>query len=281
MQKKLKRGLADLSNFFSSSGLAANPAPVGKQHVSIPVKPKARLFSIEPPEIEAELLHSKPSLITASILSFSSSFKFPNLIEVTEAVQPNFASVRFVSLTEQEESFESHNRSFHYEKMSWHELESMVQPQLQTHYLAPEFSSDKSLLLFDSGFCGFEHDGLAMQRSLFEFLDHCVFVVEPDTVQLTQVYQAMKTALAKNPDLRFSLFLVGDGAERFSEFIYERFSEIISNFLGRDLGFLGWMENSDICINPDLLKEECDNSFVRYSKLHFSEIFRPQQLVSH
>lgn len=259
-QKKLKRGLADLSNFF------AQPLPTEQ-------KSKIGRLAIESPEHSNSESSSKPSLITASVLSFSSLFQASNLIELTEAIKFSFAGIHFVTLTAGKNTFEYRIESedINYEKISWSQLEPFIQPQMCVRFLQPESNPHKALAILDS----------TPHHSLFELLDHCIFVVEPDTKQLMQVYQVMKIALSKNLDLHCSLLLIGNGAERLSEFIYERFSEMISNFLGYDLGFLGWMENREICMNSDLLKEEANSAFVRYSKIHLNHLLdRPQQLVS-
>ena len=100
-------------------------------------------------------------------------------------------------------------------------------------------------------------------------------MIEADTKQLMYGYETMKKALSKNPSLHYSLLLVGKGAEHFSGLVYERFSEMISNFLGHNLEFLGWIENQETCINPEVLKEEAGSAFVHYSKTHLSQLLYP------
>ncbi len=291
IQKKLKRGLADLSNFFASSGPTALPPDLRSEGIEDKIRDKpvvmgqenrSNLLAIEPPEFLYSEPSLKPSFITGSVLSFSPSFQVSNLIEFTEAVQFYFSGIHFVSLASQENSFEYaiQGQSISYEKISWSQLEPLIQPQMRAHCLPPESATDKTLVIFDSGLYSSIDSDSTFHRSLFELLDHCVFAVEPDTKQLMQVYQVIKTALSKNPSLHFSLLLAGNGAERFSEFIYERFSEMISRFLDCNLGFLGWMENHEICINPDLLKEEANSAFVRYCKTHLSDLLDRPQLVT-
>ena len=259
-QKKLKRGLADLSSFF------AHPEPAGQKN-------RGRL-TIEPPENSIPDPTSVPSLITASVFSFSESFGTSQLIDITESIKSSFSGVHIVTLTTQQNSFEYRilGQDINYEKISLNQLEPLIYPQIRATFCPPAFNDEKTLVVFDSD--------LTVHPSLFELLDHCIFAVESDTKQLMQAYQIMKMTLSRNPNLRYSLFLVGQGAERFSELVYERFSEIVSNFLGNNLGFLGWLENQNICINSDLLKEEADNAIAQYAKMNLSKLLYQPQLVS-
>lgn len=269
MQKKLKRGLADLSNFF------AQPQVVEQAR-------KASLLAIEPPQAVSQPL-LKPSLVTASILSFSPSFNLSEMVDLTEAIKGSFSGVHFVTLSGSEHSLEYSipSKDINYEKISWHQLEPLVEPQRWTNSIPGRASpSEKALAILDSGLYGLNSSDATLQTSLFELLDHCVFVVEPHTKQLMNVYQWMKKILSRNPNIHYSLFLAGNGAEHFSEFIYERLNKIISNFLGHNLGFLGWMEDEKICMNPDLLKNEADSAFIHHSKIHLSDLLDSTQFIS-
>ena len=270
MQKKLKRGLADLSIFF------AEPVPAQQKN-------RIGLLAIQPPETPNFEKPSKPSLITASILSCSPSFQISDLMEFTEAIKYYFAGVHFVTLTGGEEGpYENRigDKDIHYERISWDQLEPLTQPQIQTYSFSVESNTDKALALFDSGLYGSMGTDAIVSQSLFEVLDHCILAVEADTKQLMHGYQVMKMALSRNPNLHYSLLVVGKRAEHFSEFIYEHFSELISQFLGHNLGFLGWMENREICVNPELLKDEADSIFIRCSKMHLSHLLYPPHLIT-
>lgn len=235
MQKKLKRGLADLSSFF------AQPVPVAAEQ-----KNRIGLLAIQPPKHPNFQKPSRPSLITASILSCSSLFKTSDVMELTHILKDYFADVHFASLTPEQ-------------------LEPFMHPQLNINASQTEPSKDQQVLIL------FDWNMLTV-HALYELLDHCVLIIEADTKQMMHGFEAMKKTLSQNPNLHCSLFLVGKGSEYFSELIYERFSEMISHFLGHNLGFLGWTENQEICINPDLLKEEADSSLGRYSKIHLSHL---------
>ncbi|GEM_PF-4517117 len=257
--KKLKRGLADLSAFF------AEPVPVGEKQ---PVRSR---IVIQPPESSNVSLN--PHLITASFISFSESFQLQNLIEFSEEIKFSFQETHFISLREEDNSVEqlTMNKEIHYQKVAWNRLVPIMQLQIcpNADMAVLNKGAATALVLIDSGIYGSSETN---SRVPFELLDHCVFAVEPDTKQLMRAYQIMKTALSKNPNIHYSMLLVGSGAERFSEFIYERFSDIISHFLGHSFGFLGWVENRQICLNLELLKEESDSAFVQYSKTHLTNL---------
>ncbi len=262
-QKKLKRGLADLSNFF------AEPVPAEQ-------KSRIGLLAIQPPETPQFEKSLKPFLITANIISCSPSFKTSDVVELIEAVKDDFVGLHVIELEQSSDPHPISGKNVHYEQISWDQLAPLTQLQMRTPTLIVD-NPDKTLALFDSGLCGATGSN---KYSLFEILDHCIFAVEADTKQLMHGYQVMKTALSKNPNLHYSLLVVGKRAEHFSEFIYERFSEIISQFLGHNLGFLGWMESGDIRVNPELLKEEADSAFVRCSKTHLSDLLYPPHLIN-
>ena len=262
-QKKLKRGLADLSNFF------ADPIPVEERN-------RPGRLSIEPPEVSDSTELLKPSLNTASIFSFSPSFSLAEFTRFTEAIKPAFFDIHYVKVRTGKNSVEYkiENNGVHYKKIDRDQLETLIKPQLQTNSNQENASSETALAFFDSGLYASNISHSDIRLSLLELLDHCIFAMGRDT-KLPQVFEVMKLALSRNPALRYSFLLVGSNAERLSEIIYERFSEIISYHLGRHLGFLGWMEDQRICLNPDLLKEEADSAFVHYSKTHLNHWLYP------
>lgn len=258
-QKKLKRGLADLSNFFAE--------PIPAEQRSTPGR-----LSIAPPEIldSTELL--KPSLNTASIFSFSPSFSLSEFTRFTDAIKPTFSDIHYVKVRTGKHSVEyqiENNKGIHYKRIDRNELETLIKPQMRLNTDQENLSNRKALAVFDSGLYASNLLHSDIRLSLLELLDHCIFAMSSDT-KLPQVYEVMKMALSRNPALHYSFLLVGNNAERLSEIIYERFSEIVSHHLGHHLGFLGWMEDQKQHLNPDLLTEEADSAFVHYSKKHLN-----------
>lgn len=231
IEKKLKRGLAELSDFFA---------------------PQSSCLTIAPPEISCEDPCLKPSLTTAGLYSFSPSFHSREMVDCMQSARPLFQDIRFVTLGDKSPITQA-------------QLKSLLRPQIRSQNLESKSSTEKTLLVFSSDSWADDSD-----HSAIEFLDHAIFVSHPDTKQLMRIYQFMQIALSKNPSMNCSLLLAGEGAERLCELIYGRFSEMISQFLGHDLGFLGWTENHQVCANFDFLKEESDNIFVRYAKKHLS-----------
>lgn len=257
-QKKLKRGLADLSNFFSE------PIPAEQ------TKRPGRLL-IEPPEISDSTELLKPSLNTASIFSFSPLFSLAELTRFTEAIKLTFSEIHYIKVRTGKHSveYQIENKNIHYKKIDRNELETLIKPQMRSNTNQETSSGHKALAIFDSGLYASNVSHSDIRLSLLELLDHCIFALSSDT-KLPQVYEVMKMALSRNPALHYSFLLVGNNAERLSEIIYERFSEIISHHLGHHLEFLGWMEHYRQCLNPDLLKEGADSAFVHYSKTHLN-----------
>ena len=273
--RKLKRGLADLSNLFS------------QDHESLPKKREVAAVNIGPPQNGS----SKNRLLRLVCTTFFQSpeiFQITDFLGLMDAFKPVFQESYFLSVAPTQNRYEAFARSL--SLPSWENIKDdpaihlysvghrlafghvpgdqfreIVQPRIASAGVYDFSDSKRALAVFDSTFLN------GPVPSTLELMDHCVFIVSPDSDQLVRAYDQMKYCLGKNQLMRCSILLAGRRAGALWEFVYERFSEIVSQFLGCDLGFLGWIENGDMRLNPELLLEE-GGSFVRLpSKVHLSE----------
>ncbi len=291
MEKKLKRGLAELSHLF-----------VPKQAFRA-IQPVAVSLEIEPPTQVPIANHNTqeiPALICTSFIRISPWFQTGDFVALLEQTQPVFSGTYLFSVTPTESRYREFQNLFSLPEreapvdtlydvgggisfgcLGEAEMSELTHPQLHVgngrHVLIP---SQKALVILDSP--------LAFQPArppepvdacVLDLLDHCVFVVEANLNQLTWAYQLIRFCFARNPMARASLFVVGEKAEEVCDSIYNRFSMMISRFLGCDLGVLGWASERDMFLNPELLLEEGGNSIQLSSKARLGEMLFPSVSV--
>ena len=278
--KKLKRGLAELSRLFSQS------------HESALWKRDGRVVSVEPPQNDAEN-HEPPQLICSTFLQSSEIFRPTDFFNLADILKSVFQEIYFLSTALVPSQHETLAQAFpipaweRVQKSSDIQLRSVgervtfghippdqfqeiVQPRISSNRFRDLRSSQKALAIFDSVFSS------PPASNVFELMDHCVFIVSPDSNQLIETYEQVKHCLRQNKFARYSLLLAGRHAEALWEFVYGRFNEIVSRFLGCDLGFLGWVEGKEMHLNPELLLEEGRNLIQGPSKASLSEaLWRP------
>ena len=284
MEKKLKRGLAELSRLFVPKQALRALQPVA---VSLEIEPPAQvpIASHSPQEV--------PALICASFIRISPWFQTGDFVALLEQTRPVFSGTYLFSVTPTESRYREFQNLFSLSEkeasvdtlydvgggisfgcLGEAEMSELIHPELHVgngrHFSAP---SQKALVVLDSP--------LAFQPArspelvdtyVLDLLDHCVFVVEANLNQLTWAYQLIRFCVARNPMARVSLFVVGEKAEEVCDLIYNRFSMMMSRFLGCDLGFLGWASERDMFLNPELLLEEGGNSIQLSSKARLSEM---------
>lgn len=268
-ERKLKRGLVELSRLFLPAGGNGNRENSGALTVrpyfsTVAIKPKR--FTIVPPEETVEPAQPE-HLICASMIPLGVPFSAEEQIRLAKALHGIFQTFYFLSLTpaQPEPAVRLHSPKEHiiFGFISDSELREVLKPK-QADHLTHSESLKQALVLFDPGFLDNPED------RIFTFLDHCVFVLPVDYEQLVLAYQLMQHCLTRNPNLRCSLFLTGKGANTNWDFVYERFCEIVSHFLGCDLGFLGWMEGEEIRLNRDLLLDEAGGAVQPSAKKRLS-----------
>ena len=257
-EKKLKRGLAELSNCFGLTEV-------------VDQKTVKKKIEIQPPEIVTfQKAITNPQIVNIRFFAFGEEFNKQTFSELLSSLNQRFDDLHYLTFDDHEDSLFASNQISSVCVPS-SELDRSIEPSVK--FAPVTYSEQVSAFIFDSL-------GSKKSSRLYELLDHAIFVVGPETKHLMHVYHGMKQALAENPDIQCSLFVMGEEAERFCEFIYERFSQIISQFLGRGLGFAGWMEDSRISCNLELLKSQAyGNPFLHYIKLKLRHLIYPAEPV--
>ena len=273
--KKLKRGLADLSRLFSEV-----PEPLVK-------KQEVQMVSIEPPESITQGDYP-PYLISAAVLQSSELFQIEDLIHLADTLKATFQETHLLAVAPTQARYETFANLLHlppqkniddgapirlhsigdrinFGCVSREQFCDITQPRIANYPLNHFDDSRKILAIFDPAFSE------PFSSNVLELIDHCILVTSPDSDQLMQTYHQIRYCLSKNQLVRCSILLVGHGSETLWEFVYERFNEIVSKFLGCDLGFLGWIEHGNMQLNPELLLEKGGN-FVQFPyKIRLSE----------
>ena len=277
--RKLKRGLADLSQLFLQG-----PSPVSQKcHVGT--------VRVEPPQDDVDG-HSRPKLICSTFLQSSEIFQFSDFVNLMGSLKAAFQETYFLAVAPAQARYEAlahflpvgfqgnvqeeltlHLRSIE-EKITvgyipLSQFQNIIQPKVVSERPYYHTGSQKALAVFDSG-----HSS-TLSPNIFELTDHCVFITSPDSDQLMYTYEQLKDCLRKNQFMRCSLLLVGRRAKELWEYIYEHFSEMVSQFLGCDMGFLGWIDGREMRLNPELLLEEGGNFIQHFSKVQLREALCP------
>ena len=283
IEKKLMRGLTDLSPLFSDL------KEENREVVRTPIAPK-HSFSIQKPEPEKIEDNGVAQLVCVSL------FPAEDLLDVQyegillKALSATFEKICFLSVEPSYRRYEALSQSFPIPPWEWAarnesircyplsgstnfvyipeaKFESIV--ELKPSLYPPEFSEQKKILtVFDSAVIEGKGPEVA------NFLDHGIFVTTASTEHLLRAYEMLRTCSARNRSMRFSILVVGEGAAEMSELVYERFSEIVSQFVGFDLGFLGWIEEGNTRINSDILLQEGGSIAQSTSKIRLSEALR-------
>jgi hypothetical protein len=285
-EKKLKRGLAELSHLFVPEKSSAAVQPI-----------RAVSFQITSPDIASvtpmpkPVREEAPELICASFIRLSPFFRTGDFIALLEQARPVFSETCLLAVAPNENHLQEFSGLFSLpeqdirtgalhdvgrkmslgclEEAEIRELTHPHPPLAQGHVFK---ASKKALVVLDSPLAYQPGQPLAPADGYaLDVLDHCVFIVEADLSQMAQAYQLIRLCSDRNPLAHLSIFLVGPKVEANSELVYDRLSLMVSRFLGCDLGFLGWADSNEMHFNPELLLEEGGHSIRFSSKAHLNE----------
>ena len=280
MDRKLKRGLADLSKLFSEPSF---PEKKSEGHALMIEPPEADLSS-EPP----------PQIINVSFLDAFGRFEPLRFLELTDAVKSVFQEAYLLTVASDQDRYgefskalssavaQEHGSNGGFQLYSVNERMAfgcLPQAQLNTLIHPKEVfsssfdipNSEKALVVLDAVSVN-PGEGLIHDCGILEILDHCVFQVSADPDHVLKTYELMRFCLLANPMLNTSILVVGPNAQKCWELVYERLNEITSQFLGCNLGFLGWVNNEQMRLYPELLLEEGRAPTQRSAKIRLSEL---------
>lgn len=270
-EKKLKQGLADLSSLFS-----------GHREGSSSLKRKAP-FIIQPPEIVAG--SARPSrLVLTTVLSSSPQSETSDLMAVVNQLKASFQAAYMISIPSGRFTWELFCRRFSipepvcaegeradiflhpadeyltFGRISPEQFQDVIRPQVATNGFQAPSTGGSALVVFDTAVSSmFRADVDASDYEVLGLIDHCIFIMRPEGRELELTYEKMRLCLARNQALRCSLLFIGQDVETLWESAYEGFDAITSQFLGYNVGFLGWVSETDLGINAELLLEETEN----------------------
>ena len=281
IEKKLKRGLSELSSLFVAGPTSPTPFREGTSGILR----SAHQYVGSDAARRSSPNRTFPDLVCVSFISMSPRFQTADLVRLVKRLEPSFEDVFFLAVDSTESHYQAladalpippwdqvirgngiHlralGRQLHCGYVTLNKLRDLIHPSVKSEPIAPVDPKRKSLAILD-----FSHStGTAQNRETYqgvlELLDDCVLVAEPNLTQLTDAYEWLRESLRKKPGLRSMLLLTGTEAESLWEFIYERFYRITSDFLAHDLGFLGWLENGSVELNADSLRESTSDDAV-------------------
>jgi len=228
-QKKLKRGLKDISPLFQ--GASKKTPQVAKPVDATPVIELAneplgtQCLAVFSPEILGDSL-----LLSTFLASKLATFQRPcSILSLnTMAARKQFGNEHSV----QSESYGKHIRRL---SLSWDEFESL-NDQPVSRVTQPE----KSHLLFVE----FEHSQLPYVEKVIPILDKWIVLVKPSLESISEAYKMMKAAIPLNRHLEFYMLFSGSSRDPRCEMLFERFSELCARRLGIDLMWLGCLDFS-------------------------------------
>lgn len=258
--RKLKRGLSDVSPGFFSAGTAGEaqpknlPAIVTSSLLARPIQNegKIRCLSILPFGSENELLQN--GFFTAQMKKMFGELCSARIGSNEPWLAANHGhGIRQVSL-----SVEQAQEILH------------LQPAGHDSNMEPEERYGNLGVLFDPVSL-FEHE-----RNLLQILDDVILHVKTDSPEsLIKAYQSFRACLEWNPSLRFLLLVDGERSEHVSDLVYERFAQITSKFMSYEIGFMGWIDGSRLQVNEGLFSEELDSNLLwKPSKKILAKILR-------
>jgi hypothetical protein len=285
MEKKLKRGLAELSRLFVEE----------KPFFAVPSTPQnVKQLAIERPEVPISESSSEISaFICSSFVHISPRFQTGDFLALLERTHPAFSGAYLISVASEaryrefeclfsfprKEQFDKtfyeigHGVSLSFPKET--EIYDWAQARVSVSNGSPIRTSKKALVVWETPLTLHPNGCLsAVDTCVLDLLDHCVFVLEADLQQLTQAYHLLRYCVFRNPMIRNSIFLIGEHAAKIYESVYDRLSLMISQFLGCDLGFLGWADERQMFFNPELLLEE-GAGVIQKSNMHLKEMLFP------
>lgn len=270
IEKKLTRGLKDVSPLFSDVALREkHPLLIRKPEIAVSEEAGPSLICAALLPVEEALdISGEIRLLSLLGRNFQETFLFsvdpsPTRYEMLSRRLPippwehlaGDDSIRFFPL--------SGSVSFGYISESKFQEAIQLKPALNP----VEFRSHgKTLALFEPSSVGFSGASLGL-------MDHVVLILTPSSEHVLKAYELLRFCYARNQSIRFSILITGSHACETAELVYERFSQIVSQFVGCDVGLLGWVGN-EIRLNSELLLEEAGTRTQAASKIRFHEMLR-------
>ncbi len=267
--RKLTRGLSDISAFFLSGLLAPNSVTrellfIADRVVSAPAESKENheqpseaekehapaTFPVDVQSRGASAHNTFPEVYCFAIHPFESHEQLLNRPVFFNAMKSIFSEVFFLSFSVNRLMDFSAQNSVRQLVLPPFQLYDVLHPKpVSAGELLPAVDSSKRVCFFLEPKSMFD-----FQTDLFQLLDRVILHVLADSPEsILAAYQTLTACLQRDPTVRFSILIDGALTDDVSEMIYERFSEITSQFLGCEVDFLGWVDGENLQLNQDLL----------------------------
>ena len=243
-EKRLTRGLADISAFFFSHSTAST-SPKEKE----PILMTDQILRSSPPaEAAKENMLSEVHCFAIHPLQAHQGLRRRSVF--LDAVKMIFSDVFFLSFSANRAVDSPAPDSVRDLVLPPFQIYDILHPRLMTtEERAPIFNPEKHMAFFLEPKSMFE-----FRTDLFQLLDHVILHVSaasPDSI--LAAYQTLSACLQRDPTLHFSLLIDASPDEEVAAVIFERFAGITSKFLGCEVDFLGWMNDNSIQLNRELL----------------------------
>ncbi|MBI4387687.1 MAG: hypothetical protein HY582_01425 [Candidatus Omnitrophica bacterium] len=273
--KKLTRGLKDISPYVFSTQEELQ----GKVIRNKPEDSFDHLVQVAPPARRAMTL---PEVFCFTVLPFSAYGQLLNSHVFVSEIASLFSEIYALSFA----PGRSHSNGVNTNGANTSVRKFSV-PPFQIHDIlhpepmafgeqAPEFDPEKRVCLFLEPKSLFQ-----FHTDLFQLLDHVILSVSAQSSDtMVAAYQMLSACLHRNPTLHFSLLIEGFASDDATEMIYERFAKITSQFLGCEIDFLGWFDQTMIQINRDLLVDLGHGRLIRKPmKLQLFQLLANESLL--
>ena len=241
--KKLIRGLKDVSPFFISDSI--------KEEVkSVPEIEKSVLVPIDRPVLEQK----KDVNSMVSCFAVLPEKNFPEFLLDQRLISKlrKVYNELYILTSMSQKIGETKN-------LFTQEIEELTLTSFQAEDLLhpePVYWSERNLHLDGKRQCFFLDPKLLVSHPhLFQMLDRIILhvsAVSPESI--ARAYQMLTACLQENSHTRFFLYISQASSEEALEIVYERFTAITSRFLGCEVDFLGFSNDSEVEINEEILR---------------------------
>lgn len=217
-EKKLKRGLKDISPLFKSVETSV------KKTTPALLKQELQILNVSSPDSYGDSLFFNAF--------FASQLASPNRpCSLVSLNLPN--SAESVLTQPRLESFGRYlNRHF----LEWNTLSDILEKSLSQEESG---SLDGGVLFLD-----FEYQNLFYAERIIPLLDKWILLLKPTLESLTEGYKMMKAGFSINKELEVFVVFEGQEDNAKSAFIFEQFSSLAFKNFGTSLSWLGWFDPS-------------------------------------
>jgi hypothetical protein len=278
-EKKLKRGLPDLSSLFLGE-------PQKLRCVDV-VDIKKECLDAASPKLFSPTSH----IICVSVVQVGNSPSAQQLTKIAFQLRPTFEENIILSMGGSEKhrkewtelidvgepvmfsqsygiQIHTINANVRYSSISASQYRDICHPRRGLESLTVNFEEKPTLIFLDGPLSLSLIDSAfwEVERASVQILDHVILMVEGNVDSLKKAYEWLRVFSPENPKMMCSLLVYGKQAEHLWELTYEKLYQMASKFLGQGLGFFGWAGDKDLHLNPDILLDYTKNPIQSYSK---------------